>query len=106
MDLWGTDPISVPGFPSADEMPNPTVGMRWSDSNRTKGNGLKLEGGDFGFMLGTNCLLQKKVEQVVQRYSVCPIPGGIQGQDGWDPGQPDLWLAVLPMAGGLELGAI
>ena len=44
MDLWGTDPVSVPGFPSADEMLNPTVGMRWSDSNRTKGNGFKLEG--------------------------------------------------------------
>ena len=38
-------------------------------------------------MLGTNCLL--KVEQVAQRYSVCRILGGIQGQDGWDPGQPD-----------------
>ena len=48
----------APGFPSADEMLNPTVGMRWSDSSRTKGNGLKLEGGDFGFMLGTNCLLK------------------------------------------------
>ena len=58
MDLRGTDPISAPGFPSADEMLNPTVGMRWSDSSRTKGNGLKLEGGDFGFMLGTNCLLK------------------------------------------------
>ena len=32
----------------------------------------------------------KEVEQVAQRYSVCPIPGGIQGQDGWDPGHPDL----------------
>ena len=80
MDLRGTDPISAPGFPSADEMLNPTVGMRWSDSSRTKGNGLKLEGGDFGFMLGTNCLL--KVEQVAQRYSLCPIHGGFQDRDG------------------------
>ena len=68
-------------------MPDPTVGMRWSDSSRTTGNGFKLEGGDFVFLLGTNCLL--KVEQVAQRYSVCRILGGIQGQDGWDPGQPD-----------------
>jgi len=44
MDLRGTDPISAPGFPSADEMPNPTVGMRWSDSSRTKGNGLRYRG--------------------------------------------------------------
>ena len=57
-------------------------------------------------MLGTNYLLQNKVEQVVQRYSVCPIPGGIQGQDGWDPGQPDLRWAVLPVAEGMELGAL
>ena len=31
----------------------------------------------------------KEVEQVAQRYSVCRILGGIQGQDGWYPGQPD-----------------
>ena len=59
MDLWGTDPISAPGFPSADEMPNPMVGMRWSDSNRRKGNGFKLKGEDFGFTLGTNFLLRR-----------------------------------------------
>ena len=46
------------------------------------------------------------MEQVAQRYSVCAILGGIQGQDGWDPGQPDLWLAVLPVVEGLELGAL
>ena len=47
-----------------------------------------------------------EVKHVSQRSFVCHINGGIQGQNGWDPGQPDLWLAVLPMAGGLELGAI
>ena len=46
------------------------------------------------------------MEQVAQRHFVCRILGDIQGQDGWDPGQPDLWLAALLMAGGLELGAI
>ena len=46
------------------------------------------------------------MEQVAQSYSVCAILGGIQGQDGWDPGQPDLCLAVLPVVEGLELGAI
>ena len=47
----------------------------------------------------------KEVEQVAQRSFVCPILGGIQGQDGWDPG-PDLMVGALPMPGGLELGAI
>ena len=46
-----------------------------------------------------------EVEHVAQRSFVCPIPGGIQGQDGWDPGQPDL-VVGNPLAGGLELGAI
>jgi len=30
----------------------------------------------------------------------CPIPGGIQGQVGWGPGQPDLVGGNLAMAGG------
>ena len=30
------------------------------------------------------------LEQVAQRVCGCPIPGGIQGQFGWDPGQSDL----------------
>ena len=32
----------------------------------------------------------KEVEKVAQRSFVCPILGRIQGQVGWDPGQPDL----------------
>jgi len=28
--------------------------------------------------------------QVVHRSCVCPIPGGVQGQVGWGPGQPYL----------------
>ena len=57
-------------------------------------------------MLGTNYLLQNKVEQVVQRYSVCPIPGGIQGQDGWDPGQPDPVVGSPAHGWGLEPGSL
>jgi len=31
------------------------------------------------------------LEQIAQRISGrCPIPGGIQDQVGWGPGQPDL----------------
>ena len=40
---------------------------------------------------------------VVQRSCGCPIPGGIQGQDGWGPGQPDLVGGKQTVAGGLEL---
>ena len=30
------------------------------------------------------------LEQTVQRGCGCPIPGGVQGQVGWGPGQPGL----------------
>ena len=30
------------------------------------------------------------LEQVAQRNCGCPIPGDIQGQIGWGPGQPEL----------------
>ena len=32
------------------------------------------------------------MEQVAKRSCGCPIPGGVQGQVGWSPGQPDLVL--------------
>jgi len=32
------------------------------------------------------------LEQVAQRGCGCPIPGGVQGQVGWGPGQPGLVL--------------
>jgi len=43
------------------------------------------------------------LEQAAQRGCECPISGGVQGQVGWDPGQPDLWGATLPVAWRLEL---
>jgi len=30
------------------------------------------------------------LEQAAQRGCGCPIPGGVQGQVGWGPGQPGL----------------
>ena len=30
------------------------------------------------------------LEQAAQSGCGCPIPGGVQDQVGWDPGQPDL----------------
>ena len=32
------------------------------------------------------------LEQAVQRACGCSIPGGVQGQAGWGPGQPGLVL--------------
>ena len=47
------------------------------------------------------------LEQAAQRGSGGPIPGGVQGQVGWGPGQPGLVLDMevggLPAAGRLEL---
>ena len=31
---------------------------------------------------------------------MCPIPGGVQGQTGWDPGQLELVGGKQPIAGG------
>ena len=46
--------------------------------------------GDIYVSFQEDIFYSKEVGQVAQRYSVCAILGGIQGQDGWDPGQPDL----------------
>jgi len=34
------------------------------------------------------------VVQAVEGGCGCPVPGGVQGQVGWGPGQPDLVLDV------------
>ena len=46
------------------------------------------------------------LEQVAQRGCGCPVPGGVQGQVRWGPGQPGLVLDMevgLPAAGRLEI---
>jgi len=43
------------------------------------------------------------LEQVAQRRCGCPISGGIQGQVGWDPGQPDLVAGNPDHGRGMEL---
>ena len=48
------------------------------------------------------------LEQAAQRGCGCPVPGGVQGQVGWGPGQSGLVLdmdvgGIAPMARGLEL---
>ena len=43
------------------------------------------------------------LEQAAHRGCGCPVPGGVQGQAGWGPGQPGLVLmrrlVALPVAG-------
>ena len=49
----------------------------------------------------------KALAQTAWRICVCPIPGGVQGQDGWGCGQPDLVPDLVvgnpASGGGLEL---
>ena len=43
------------------------------------------------------------LEEAAHRGCGCPIPGGVQGQVGWGPGQPALVLNmedVSPACGG------
>ena len=46
------------------------------------------------------------LEQTAQRSCGCPIPGRVQGQVGWDPGQPDLAGDVPAQGRGLKLGEL
>jgi len=47
------------------------------------------------------------LERAAQRGCGCPIPGGVQGQVGWGPGQPGLVLngevGGPALCGGLEI---
>ena len=43
------------------------------------------------------------LEQVSQESCGCLVPGGVQGQVGWNPGQPDLVGGNPAHCMGLEL---
>ena len=45
------------------------------------------------------------LEQAAQRGCRCPIPGGVQGQVEWDPGQAVLDMDVGGRAWGRGVGA-
>ena len=46
------------------------------------------------------------LEQVAQRCGGCPIPGDFQGEAGSSPGQHDLAVVSLFIAGGLDLDGL
>ena len=51
-----------------------------------------LKEGRFG--LDVRCKFFKESGEVLERAALrgcrCPVPGGVQDQDGWGPGQPGL----------------
>jgi len=59
---------------------------------QASGNVFKPKEGKFSLDVRKKFFTQCDValKQVAQRSCGCPIPGGIQGQVGWGPEQPDL----------------
>jgi len=45
------------------------------------------------------------LEQAAQRCGWCPLPGDFEGKAGSDPGQPDLAVVSLFIAGELDYTA-
>ena len=65
------------------------------DNSRTRGNGLKLKEGRLRLDVRGKLLTEsgEVLEQLPREAVDAPcIPGGVQGQVGWGPGQPGLVL--------------
>jgi len=79
---------------------------RWCN-DRTRRNGFPTKRGLIWIRYSEEILYSeggKALAQVAQRSCGCPIPGGVQGQAGWGPGQPGLVGDIFARGGGLQLG--
>ena len=86
-------------------MPNPRVRMRWSDSNRRKGNGFKVKG-KFNLAFRNKFSTQEKWNRLPKDILCAPSREAFKVRMDGILGILIRWLATLPMSGGLELGAI